>query len=103
MGPLTGLLAIPLTFVLSNDAYYFGVLPVLAQTAVANGVSSLEIARASLLAQPTHALSPLVPALYLATGLLGVEVGAYQRFALKWALLLVALLIAAATLTGAII
>jgi CitMHS family citrate-Mg2+:H+ or citrate-Ca2+:H+ symporter len=103
MGPLTGLLAIPLTFVLSNDAYYFGVLPVLAQTAVANGVSPLEIARASLLAQPTHALSPLVPALYLATGLLGVEVGAYQRFALKWALLLVALLIATATLTGAII
>ncbi|MFC4294653.1 CitMHS family transporter [Novosphingobium tardum] len=103
MGPLTGVLAVPLTFVLSNDAYYFGVLPVLAQTAVANGVSPLEIARASLLAQPTHALSPLVPALYLATGLLGVEVGAYQRFALKWALLLVALLVATATLTGAII
>ena len=103
MGPLTGLLAIPLTFVLSNDAFYFGVLPVLAQTAATHGVAPIEIARASLLAQPTHGLSPLVAALYLATGLLGVDVGAYQHFALKWALLLVLLLIATAALTGAIV
>ena len=33
MGLVTAFLSIPLQFVLSNDAYYFGVVPVIAQTA----------------------------------------------------------------------
>jgi CitMHS family citrate-Mg2+:H+ or citrate-Ca2+:H+ symporter len=103
LGPVTAVLAAPLTFVLSNDAYYFGVLPVIAQTAAHYGISPAQIARASLLAQPIHALSPLVAAIYLVTGLLGVEVGALQRFSLKWACLLTIVLIASACLTRAII
>jgi CitMHS family citrate-Mg2+:H+ or citrate-Ca2+:H+ symporter len=103
LGPVTAVLAAPLTFVLSNDAYYFGVLPVIAQTAAQYGISPAQIARASLLAQPIHALSPLVAAIYLVTGLLGVEVGALQRFSLKWACLLTLVLIASACLTRAII
>ncbi len=102
-GPITGVLAIPLTFLLSNDAYYFGVVPVLARTAAAHGVEPLAIARASLLAQPTHALSPLAAALYLLAGMLDVDVGSFQRFALKWLLLLTFVLIISATVTGAII
>lgn len=102
-GPIVAVLSIPLTFVLSNDAYYFGILPVLAETAAQHGVDPATVARASLLSQPTHALSPLVAALYLVTGLMRVDVGAYQRFALKWALLLTFIMIAVAALTGAIV
>lgn len=56
MGPylavVTAFLSMPLTFFMSNDAYYFGVLPVLAQTAAEFGVPSVEIARASVLGGP---------------------------------------------------
>lgn len=103
LGPITACLAAPLTFVLSNDAYYFGVVPIIAQTAAQYGVTPEQIARASLLAQPIHALSPLVAAIYLVSGLLGVEVGALQRFSLKWACLLTLILIVTACVTRAII
>jgi CitMHS family citrate-Mg2+:H+ or citrate-Ca2+:H+ symporter len=103
LGVVTAVLSIPLTFVLSNDAYYFGVVPVIAQTASHYGVPPVVIARASLLALPTHGLSPLIAAIYLVSGLLGVEVGAMQRFAIKWALLLTGVLILTAVLTGVIL
>ena len=40
---------------------------------------------ASLLGQPVHLLSPLVPSTYLLVGLAGVDFGAHQRCMLKWA------------------
>ena len=55
--------------------------------------------KASLLGQPVHLLSPLVPSTYLLVGLAGVDIGAHQRFTLKWAggtvptMLMVALLL----------
>jgi len=103
LGIVTALLSIPLQFVLSNDAYYFGVVPVIAHTAAQYGIAPEVIARASLLGLPVHGLSPLVAAVYLLVGLLGTDVGSMQRFGLKWAVLLSLTLIAAATLTGAIL
>jgi len=102
LGWLTALLSGPLTFVLPNDAYYFAVVPVVAQTAAQFGIPAVEIARASLLGQPLHSLSPLIASIYLVSGLLGYEVGAMQRFALKWALLLSLVLVVAAVATRAI-
>lgn len=103
MGVVTAVLAVPLTFVLSNDAFYFGVLPVIAQTAAHYGVAPEVVGRAALLAAPVHSLSPLVAAVYLVSGLLGVEVGAMQRFGLEWALLVTLVLIGAAVITGVIL
>ncbi|MBK5996867.1 citrate:proton symporter, partial [Streptomyces sp. MBT58] len=58
MGPhmaiVTGLLSLPLTYFMSNDGFYFGVVPVLAEAGAAHGVSPLEIARASLAGQALH-------------------------------------------------
>jgi CitMHS family citrate-Mg2+:H+ or citrate-Ca2+:H+ symporter len=102
LGVITGFLSAPLTFALSNDAYYFGVVPVIAETASHYNVAPEVIARASLLAMPIHGLSPLVAALYLVAGLIGRDVAALQRFGLKWAALATLILIATATLTGAI-
>ncbi|BBC37735.1 Citrate transporter [Streptomyces graminofaciens] len=89
MGPhmalVTGFLSLPLTYFMSNDGFYFGVLPVLAEAGAAHGVSSLEIARASLVGQPLHMSSPLVPAVYVLVGMAKVEFGDHTRFVVKWA------------------
>ena len=103
LGPVTALLSAPFTFALSNDAYYFGVVPVIARAAAEYGIPPVTIARASLLGAPVHALSPLVAAIYLVSGLLGREVGALQRYGLPWACLLTLVLIAVAAATGAIL
>ncbi|MBO9560435.1 MAG: citrate transporter [Caulobacter sp.] len=102
LAPITALASMPLTFVMSNDAYYFGVVPVIAQTAAHYGIAPEAIARASLIGQPVHALSPLLAPIYLACGLLGVDVADAQRFALKWAVLICLLVLGAALLTGAV-
>lgn len=102
LAPITAIVSMPLTFVMSNDAYYFGIVPVIAQTAASYGISPEEIARASLLGQPVHTLSPLLAPIYLVCGLLRVDVADAQRFSLKWAVLTSLVLTAVALLTGAI-
>ncbi|MFD0308778.1 CitMHS family transporter [Streptomyces sp. NPDC127119] len=91
MGPhmaiVTGALSLPLTYFMSNDGFYFGVLPVLAEAGTAHGVSPLEIARASLVGQPLHMSSPLVPAVYVLVGMARVDFGDHTKFVVKWAAL----------------
>ena len=101
LAPITALASMPLTFVMSNDAYYFGVVPVIANAAASFGIAPEAIARASLIGQPVHALSPLLAPIYLACGLLGVDVADAQRCALKWAVLVCLIVLAAALATGA--
>lgn len=102
LGPLVALTSGPFTFVMSNDAYYFGIVPILAETAGHFGIAPAEVARASLLGQTLHALSPLIAAIYLVSGLMKVEVGELQRFALPFALLLYLFMIVVAIATGAV-
>ncbi|MGW0331960.1 CitMHS family transporter [Streptomyces sp. NPDC003011] len=106
MGPhmafVTGLLSLPLTYFMSNDGFYFGVLPVLAEAGQAHGVSSLEIARASLVGQPLHMSSPLVPAVYVLVGMAKVEFGDHTRFVVKWAALTCLIILGAGMLFGII-
>jgi len=85
--PITAIVSMPFTFFMSNDAFYFGVLPILTEAAAKYGVTAVEMARASLVGQPVHLLSPLVPSTYLLVGLAGVDFGDHQRFTLKWAVL----------------
>ena len=86
LAPITAVLSIPFTFFISNDAFYFGVLPILAKSAATYGISAKALACASLVGQQVHLLSPLVPSTYLLVGLAGVELGDHQRFTLRWAL-----------------
>jgi len=83
---VTGVLSVPFTFFISNDAFYYGVLPILAKAGEAYGITAAEMARASLVGQPVHLLSPLVPSTFLLVGLCGVDFGEHQRFTLRWAL-----------------
>ncbi|MFF6782231.1 citrate:proton symporter [Streptomyces sp. NPDC012510] len=106
MGPhmalVTGFLSLPLTYFMSNDGFYFGVLPVLAEAGAAHGVSPLEIARASLVGQPLHMSSPLVPAVYVLVGMAKVEFGDHTRFVVKWAAVTSLIILAAGILFGII-
>jgi CitMHS family citrate-Mg2+:H+ or citrate-Ca2+:H+ symporter len=99
---VTGILSIPFTFLISNDAFYYGVLPILAKAGAAYGISAAEIARASVTGQPVHLLSPLVPSTYLLVGLVEVEFDEHQRFTLKWALLTSLVMLGVGLLTAAI-
>ncbi|MEU3747609.1 MULTISPECIES: CitMHS family transporter [Streptomyces] len=102
MAVVTGVLSLPLTYFMSNDGFYFGVLPVLAEAGAAHGVSPLEIARASLVGQALHMSSPLVPAVYVLVGMAKVEFGDHTRFTVKWAALTSLVVLAAGILFGII-
>jgi CitMHS family citrate-Mg2+:H+ or citrate-Ca2+:H+ symporter len=99
---ITGILSMPFTFFLSNDAFYFGILPILTEAASHYGITAAEMARASLAGQPVHLLSPLVPSTYLLVGLAKVEFGDHQKFTLKWTVATSLILLLVNLLTGVI-
>lgn len=82
---VTAILSAPFTFFMSNDAFYYGVLPLLAKAGAVYGIDPALIGRASLLGMPVHLLSPLVPSTYLLVGMVGEDFGTLQRIFLKWA------------------
>lgn len=99
---ITALVSMPFTYFMANDPYYFGVLPVIAEAAQAYGVPPAEVARAAVLGQPVHVLSPLFAALYLLVSLLGIDFVENQRFVIRWAVGFSLTMIAAAVLFGVI-
>ncbi len=106
MGPymavITGLLSIPMTFFMSNDAFYFGILPVLAETAAHYGIPAADMARASITGQPVHMQSPLVPAILLLVSLAGVDLGDHHKKVLWRALLVSLVMLVVGVLVGVI-
>lgn len=98
LASITAIASMPFTFFISNDAFYFGVLPIVSEAAAAFGITPVEMARASMIGQPVHLLSPLVPSTYLLVGLAGVEFGDHQRYTLKWAVLICLLMMVVAML-----
>ncbi|USX24207.1 CitMHS family transporter [Oxalobacteraceae bacterium OTU3CINTB1] len=106
MGPylaiVTGILSIPFTFFISNDAFYFGVVPILAKAAAVYGITGAEIGRASIIGQPVHLLSPLVASTYLLVGMAKIEFGDHQRYTLMWAISASLVMLTAALVCGVI-
>ncbi|MED4073344.1 CitMHS family transporter [Priestia endophytica] len=100
---VVALTSMPFTFILSNDAYYFGVLPILAEAGTSYGATGVEIARASVLGQPIHFLSPLVASTLLLVGMVKKDLGEIQKFAFVWALICSLVMIVISIITGAII
>ncbi|MEI4768144.1 citrate:proton symporter [Psychrobacillus sp. FJAT-51614] len=101
---LVAITSIPMSFVFSPDAYYFGILPILAETAAGFGIDPVEIGRAALLGHSTAGfpLSPLVPATFILIGLVGVDFGEHQKFLFKWAFGTTIVMTITAVLTGVI-
>lgn len=84
---IVAIASMPLSLLFTPDAFYFGVLPIISQTAEMFGVPAVEIGRAAVLGQMTTGfpLSPLTASTFLLIGLSGVELGDHQRFTFKWA------------------
>jgi len=101
LAPAVAAASLPGTFFLSNDAFYFGMLPVLAEAGAAHGIAPADMARAALMGQPFHLLSPLVPSTWLLVGLIRVEMGAHQKFTALPAAGVCLVLALAAMATGA--
>jgi CitMHS family citrate-Mg2+:H+ or citrate-Ca2+:H+ symporter len=81
-----GLISMPLSVLFDPDSFYFGVLPVLAQTAAKFGVAPVQMAQAAMLGMHTTGfpVSPLTPAPFLLVGLVGIEFREHQKFTLPF-------------------
>lgn len=101
---LTALTSMPASMLFTPDAYYFGVVPILSQTAIQFGIDPLEIGRAALLGQMTvgFPISPLTASTFLLVGLSEVDLGDHQRFIFKWAWGTTIVMTVVALLTGSI-
>jgi CitMHS family citrate-Mg2+:H+ or citrate-Ca2+:H+ symporter len=87
---ITAITSLPLTYVMANNAATYG-------------VDSVEIARASVLGQPIHAMSPFIASNCLLVGMAKVDFGEHQKFILKWVVGTCVVMILVALFTGAIL
>jgi CitMHS family citrate-Mg2+:H+ or citrate-Ca2+:H+ symporter len=96
--------SMPLSLVFTPDAYYFGVLPIISQTAQAFGIEPAIIGRAAVLGQMTTGfpLSPLTASTFILIGLCGVELGEHQKFIFWWAFSVTIVMTVACLILGVI-
>ncbi|MET1152616.1 citrate:proton symporter [Arthrobacter sp.] len=99
MAVIAGILSIPLTFIMTNDAFYFGVLPILSETAGHFGVEPVQMARAALVGQSLHQSSPLVASFLLLIGLANVSLGDHFKKVIWRGAIVAAVMLAVGGLT----
>jgi len=104
LSQIVAITSMPLSLVFTPDAYYFGVLPVLADAAAAVGNDPLAIGRAAILGQMTTGfpLSPLTASTFILLGLSGVSLRDHQKFVFRWAFGTTVVMTIVASATGAI-
>ncbi|KTC37115.1 hypothetical protein AO269_12390 [Pseudomonas putida] len=96
------MIGIPLSFFMANDAYFFGIVPVLAEMAARYDIPAMEIARAAVIGQMAHSIGPASAPLWALLGIIKADLGDFQKFAWKWVLLASLAYMTFAVLTGAI-
>lgn len=101
---ITAITSLPASLLFTPDAYYFGVIPILSQTAQSFGIDPLEIGRAGLLGQMTvgFPISPLTASTFLLISLTEVELGEHQKHVFFWAWGSTIVMTLIALLTGSI-
>lgn len=82
---ITAIISIPGLFFIGADAFYFGIIPVLSETAATYGVTAMEIGIASLYGTSFGYIGPLVGSMYLLTEMTAVNLVQLQKYAAKWA------------------
>lgn len=93
---IIGFFGVPFDLLLSTDAYYFALFPIVEQVVTGFGVSSLSAAYAMIIGNIIGTfVSPFSPALWLALGLAGLEMGRHIRYSLPimWGFSIVLLII----------
>ncbi|MGN1143387.1 MAG: citrate transporter, partial [Anaerovoracaceae bacterium] len=101
---IMGVISMPASLLFDPDSFYYGVLPVLAQTAEGLGVSALSVGRAAILGQMTTGfpVSPLTASTFLLIGLAGVDLGEHQKKTIPLAFLVTIVMLVVCMVTGGI-
>ena len=101
MAPIYALLAAPAICFLPQDAFYFGIAAIVAPVGNQLGISTEQIAVASMVGQAWRLASPVIPALYLLCERCEMNFVDYQKlfFKLTWPILFIYLFMH--TITGA--
>lgn len=82
---IVGIFGIPLELVLSTDAYYFGLFPVVEQITSQVGIESTKAGYAMLLGSIVGTfVTPLSPALWMGLGLAQLSMGKHIRYSFFW-------------------
>ena len=98
-----GVLALPLGLVVGTDAYFFGIYPLVAGVGEQYGVSALNTGLAMIIGKNVGLMiSPLVPATWLALGLVDMELKDHVKFSFPWLFGLSLIMLAAGVLLGTI-
>ncbi|MBW8373446.1 citrate:proton symporter [Stenotrophomonas sp.] len=98
---LLGMVGLPMELLLSTDAYYFGLLPVVLEITTPLGVDPAHSVYALTIGNIVGTfISPFSPALWLALGLAGADIGRHIRYSLGWMWGFSLLLLGAAWLLG---
>ncbi len=101
---ITGVIAMPASLLFDPDSFYYGVLPVLGQTAAGFGVDAVRVGHAAILGQMTTGfpVSPLTPATFLLVGLAGVDFGEHQKKTIPLAFLVTIVMLVVAVICRAV-
>lgn len=100
---IIGVLGVPFDLLLSTDAYYFALFPVVEQIGLSFGIDSFSTAYAMIIGNIVGTfVSPLAPAVWLALGLSGLEMGKHLKFSFFWMWGLSIVLLIVAVLFGVI-
>ncbi len=84
---ILAVLSMPLSFLFDPNSFYFGFLPILAQTGSEFGIAPATMGQAAIMGQMTTGfpLSPLTAATFLLIGLAKVDLADHQKFTFKYA------------------
>ena len=101
---IVGIIGMPASLLFDPDSFYYGVLPVLAQTAEGFGVAAADVGRAAILGQMTvgFPVSPLTASTFLLVGLSGVDFGEHQKKTIPLAWLVSIVMVVVSIVIGAI-
>lgn len=102
MAIVSGVISYLSTLIVSPDAFYFGVLPIISKAATHFGIESAELGRAVLLGQLGYGISPLVAAPLLLCSLTKVQFFEHQRFSFIWGLSTAVIMLVTAVITGVV-
>ncbi len=86
IAPIIGFFSVPLTLVFDPDSFYYGVMPVIANTSAALGHDPIAIGKAAIMGQTTlgFPITPLTGATFILLGLSGQDLGAHQKHTLPY-------------------
>lgn len=102
---ILGLISVPMTFVVPVDAYYYGIIPILANVTSQYGLAPEMVARGSLVGHSTlgFPLTPMAGASVLLVGMTELSWGEYQRKGIPIAIGISWIILLVLALTGAVI